>query len=238
MDKITKVSDLPEWFFNQVYRKQLSDIDWYREIRLREVTRYMTDLLMDSYIQLETTKENPLIDRKKNFEEFCDSTLNRLSIDNIRPDSLVYLMSDRGSPVKDLSVLEAAFLGFTVENLISNNLLDEFNLLLELWNKCRKEYDAIPDNEKPSCPVSTKYDQDLQSFMGRIEDDDPIVHANVEKYSTQLGNPFQSFSYALNGYPLTIDTTFDDETILLDMKKWLAIKRKEENTKSRSRVRR
>ncbi len=34
MDKIKKVSELPEWFFNQVYRKQLSDIDWYRKLTL------------------------------------------------------------------------------------------------------------------------------------------------------------------------------------------------------------
>ena len=36
VEKIKNVSQLPDWFRKRDYRKQLSDIDWYREIRRRQ----------------------------------------------------------------------------------------------------------------------------------------------------------------------------------------------------------
>ncbi len=36
MEKIKSVTALPDWFRNRVYRKNLSDLEWFREIRIRE----------------------------------------------------------------------------------------------------------------------------------------------------------------------------------------------------------
>jgi len=216
MEKITNVSALPEWFSNQVYRKQLSDIDWYREIQMREIVRTMANL-------------GPYTGPSD--EKLRYGRHNFLSVETTRPDSVIYQIPTRGDPVGDVSVLEAAFLGFSVEKFLSNNLLNEFNTLLEIWGKFLKEDNVRPDNEK--LPPPYEYEKKLGLFIDLIRDEDSAFHSNVENFSKQLGNPFLSYGNVINGYPLTIDTSFDDETIVLKVKEWLAKKREEENTKSR-----
>jgi hypothetical protein len=48
-----------------------------------------------------------------------------------------------------------------------------------------------------------------------------------------MGNPWLSYGRPLNGFPVTIDTQFDDETIITHVKLWLAEKRKSEGESAR-----
>ena len=62
--------------------------------------------------------------------------------------------------------------------------------------------------------------------MGKL--DEPI-----EKFLEGVGNPWLSYGRPLNGFPITVDTQFDDETIVSFFKQWLAEKRKTEGERAR-----
>ncbi len=218
MDKITSVSQLPDWFNKRTYGKQLSDIDWYREIRLRERAVDIQEIAQQMEISMSD------FSCREAGSDLLESRVKDLSIENVRPDSLIYHISDRGNPVKEMSVLEANFLAFSSRASNASPLLECFDKLLTLWSNHLEEDNAKPENEKATL-VPLEYELELDSFIDKIRDHSSLVHLNIDQSSEPLGNPFLSFGNVLNGHPLTIDTTFDDETILQHVKDWLQKKR-------------
>jgi hypothetical protein len=226
MEKIKSASELPEWFFKRSYRKQLSDIDWYREIRLRQMVVSTLEFLKRAKIEVSDYSHT------EGNAESCFHNFAKLSIENVRPDSIVFHIDDRGQPVKDVSVLEAHFLAFCLKASNVNPLLEDFDRLLTTWGEFIYSENMKPDMEK-SKMFPYAYEMELGKFIDNMNDQDSAVHMSVNPYVEALRNPFLSFGNVLNGHPLTIDTTYDDSTIMNGVKEWLSKKRIAEKTKAR-----
>ena len=218
MKKITDASELPEWFHKRTYQKQLSDIDWYREIRMRQNLLSLVELGRERKIKMN--------------EESRRILLKLLEMENVRPDSLIYLAPQEGMPVCDLTVNEVAFLAFSVQRSDVSPIVSNYEQLLELWRDAIDEMRTA--GEYGPTPIFGQYEGELTKFMDDLDDDkDPKFLSPIEPYFEELGNPWLSYGRPLNGTPLTIDLQFDDETILKNVKEWIAEKREAEGSKAR-----
>ena len=218
MEKIKDISKLPDWLSKRIYKKQLSDIDWYREVRLRQ--RLLS--VMSVYI------ESP-IEKDDKSRLFLNQMLER---DDIRPDSMAYVLPQGGTPVQDLTVSESVFLEYSIRNSDVSEFAEQYRNLLSQWTiAC----DDIEASAKAGTPRLTygMYDRHLPKFLDRLEGGNSNFDCPITSYSNQLGNPWLSYGRPLNGYPVTIDAQFDDETILQNVKAWLVKTRESEGTKAR-----
>ncbi|MCU7796496.1 MAG: hypothetical protein KZQ75_05145 [Candidatus Thiodiazotropha sp. (ex Myrtea spinifera)] len=218
MEKITDLSRLPELFRNRTYHKQLSDIDWYREIRRRQKIGSLVGLHVNHGIL--------------NTYESRTELSEMLAQDNVRPDSLIYYIPQNTQPVHDLTVGESVFLAFSASQPKANSVIDEYRKLLSLWPIALEEWSA--DDDRPT-PSFGKYETELAAFVERCHNEDKysFLESPISTYYEKLENPWLSYSRPLNGYPLTIDTQFDDETILQHVKNWIRNKREHEGSKAR-----
>lgn len=216
MERITKVSDLPEWIRKKTYSNKLSDIDWYREIRRRQKLFSLIDF---------HKKELTRIDEDS--REFLLDMLER----DIRPDSMIFHIPQDGVPICDLTVGETTFLAFSTQQSGSLAIINKYKKLLELWSDTLDKRKSAGEDRPPTYG---QYDLELAHFVDQLsERDSEILEAPIAQYSDPLRNPFLSYGRPLNGYPLTIDLQFDDKTILDNVKKWLAEKREAEQVKAR-----
>lgn len=124
-------------------------------------------------------------------------------------------------PIDDLGVIEAFFLSESVSDPTLVRIKNDLSNLIALWRKEHEREDAII--------YSYEYEKALQDFMHSENIDAAYVHVD----SDEEGNPYLSYGHPLSGHPITVDTQFDDETILKEFKKWLAGKRKQEGESAR-----
>jgi len=223
MEKITSISQLPDWFRKRTYHKRLSDVDWFREIRKRQ--KLFSSIELDDWAE---PASSPLAAEMR--DESRKLLLDMLEMDNVPADSLIYLVPQEGFPIRELTVGEAAFLSFPLRHSDASEVVDEYKKLLETWCNVLRYREAV--KEQPLLRSSWNYDRELASFIDHF-DNDSKLDSPVETYSEYLGNPWLSYGRPLNGYPLTIDTQFDDQTILQHVKDWLVEKRKTESSKAR-----
>lgn len=217
MEKITDISRLPDWFYKRIYRKQLSDINWYREIRIRQSLLSLIEMWGERNLKIP--------------EESRNSLLERLKKDDVRSDSMIYFVSQEAIPISDLTVGETAFLAFSTRRSNASEIVKKYEQLLELWIDALDEMKAAGD-DGPT-PTFGQYETELAAFVDQFDDIESIFESDIGQYYARLENPFLSYGRPLNGHPLTIDTQFDDETILRHVKEWLIETRKKEGSKAR-----
>jgi len=217
MEKIKNISELPDWFHKRSYRKQLSDKDWYREIRWRQNLQSLVEMHGEALLNIG--------------EESYEFLSKFLEKEDVRPDSMIYVVPGEGVPVLDLTVGETAFLAFSTQKSDVSAMVEKYIKLLELWREACDEMQAA--GSSGPTPAFGQYEVELPAFLDQLEKDDPKFDCPIEQYSKCLMNPWLSYGRPLNGHPVTIDTQFDDETILHHVKKWLVEKRKTEGIKAR-----
>lgn len=145
------------------------------------------------------------------------------------PNSLLFYVSQSNRPVHDLTAGEALYFRSAIRDDDLIQLGKRFDGLLSLWLAALKE-----DPEGPT-PLFGEYEHQIQIFFTDLDKspwagklDEP-----VEKFLDGVGNPWLSWGRPLNGFPITIDTQYDDETIINYFKSWLAEKRKTEGKRVR-----
>jgi hypothetical protein len=216
VEKIRSVSALPDWFRSRTYRKKLTDVEWFREIRRRE---YIAKLLRMS--------EESSADTKNRFLSILTSDIAKTP-----SNSLIYEVSQQCEAIRDLDAGEAIFLRFAVHQRDEHKIAQEYEQLLASWCGVLQEAAAASD----VTPKFGKYESDLATFAKHLDGDEHarwLYSPSYDADDERLGNPWLSYGRPLNGFPVTIDTQFDDETIITHVKLWLAEKRKSEGQKAR-----
>lgn len=216
--RITSVSELPDWFKNRTYKKKLSRVDWFREIRMRQTLIHLLEMG-----QRHTHYSEEASNERREF-------LLRLLEAAPRPDSLIFLVSQSNRPVHDLTAGEALYLKSAIRDDDLIQVGKKFDGLLLLWFKALKE-----DPVGPTTPLFGDFERRIRVFFDELEKssyadklDEPI-----DKFLDGVGNPWLSYGRPLNGFPITVDTQYDDETIINFFKNWLAEKRKTEGERVR-----
>ncbi len=206
MTTIRAVDDLPEWFNKERYKKNLSAVEWYREVRKRDYFNFFMNVCEHRYKNIDTTSE--LLDL------FLKVPVH---------DSWLYAIAQDNAPVQDLVVLEALFLAAAAmrEKDIAE-VGQKLNDLILL-------YEQEVAEERPI--YSLQYEDELSRFVDLIDKQEKGF-SPVFPFA-DIGNIYLSYGRPLNGCPVTIDTQYDDETILAHVKQWLARRRKTEGTKAK-----
>lgn len=208
MKTISSVKTLPDWFKNRKYPKQQSAIAWFRDIRRRQ-------FLMEFY----------------NFSEQCSDreylhkeiSIN-LWLKEWNPETTLFHIDVSNKPIKPLTVFEAKYLNEALRNECYKSFDSKLGELMTLW---RKELNRT-DNP---LGFSYSYEKCLSDFMDYVYTEEVLFQDVLNK--AEVGNPLLSYSKPLNGYPVTIDTQYDDLTILKAMKEWLNVIRKNSNEKAK-----
>jgi hypothetical protein len=207
---IKRVEDLPDWFQSANYKKNLDASDWYREIRKREWANYEIGL----------AKKNP------------DAPVNRpLSLframyRELKKDWSLYYKYGMGNPVRDMSKSEALFLAaFNHEDELSKKFFTQSKTLIGHFKNLVRRGDHFAPPE---------YEDRLAFFMDDwINFDNPNMSDMAYRVVYDTGNAFLEYGRPFEGFPVVIDPTFDDETILAVMKEWLVQMRKDDFPRAR-----
>lgn len=200
MQTIKSKSQLPDWFKNKIYSKNLTSIDWYREIFDRKLILGMIE--MRESLGHTSDKNN--------------TSLMSLFLRDSNKKSPLYNISQHGKPIQPLSVFEASYLSIAAESDDLENFKQRLQNLLKMW---KVEINLIDES-----PVfSYQYEVELEDFIKDISSKE-FLFLDVLGIS-EIGNPFFSYDRPLNGTPVTIDTHFDDKTIIESVKEWLQLER-------------
>ena len=200
MQTIKSKSQLPDWFKNKTYSKNLTSIDWYREIFDRKLILDMVE--MRESLGLTSDKNN--------------TSLMSLFLRDSNKKSPLYNISQHGKPIQPLSVFEASYLSIAAESDDLENFKQRLQNLLKMW---KVEINRIDE----STAFSYQYEVELEDFIKDISSKE-FLFLDVLGIS-EIGNPFLSYDRTLNGTPVTIDTQFDDKTIIESVKEWLQLER-------------
>jgi hypothetical protein len=209
MKKIKSVGDLPEWFRSAKYQKNLSASEWYREIRKRVWAKE----------EIEIAAKDPAApeDRKMSLFRACYKPLKK--------NWSLFYQYDTFSPLRDMTKREALFL--TAYNWDERSSLF-FDNALALTERYKDEVESGAEWASP------EYEDEVTAFMNEGSDfeadglDDMVV-----RVPRDMGNPLLRFGRAFEGYPIIIDTTFDDEAILFCVKDWLSQVRHHDEPKAK-----
>ena len=209
MTKIKSVGDLPEWFRPALYERNITDRDWYREIRKRTW----------AYEQIKSARADPRAPRHR------VNTLFRACYKNLKPSWREYRQDGPDVPVRDMTQREAIFLA-------AANWTDTAK---HFFNDCRGLMDAYAKEVAHGEDwASAEYDERAAEFVFNWHEfRDNELNDMAFGSSLDECNPLLSHSRYYEGYPLVVDTSFDDETILNDMKVWLAMVRRDRESKAR-----
>lgn len=211
MKTIKTKNELPDWFKNKKYDKRLSAINWYREIRRREyliaAIHYLPNLSIELLVKLWLSDMNEIL----------------------------YHIPHIGNPVNPLSLGEALYLSHSISEATTKEpeileISKTFDRLIEKWLLER----IIKGDENPKGLFSRQYEDEIGNFYNYFDDDSKFAAVNKPVIEIcDLGNPLLSYGRPLSGTPITIDTQFDDQTILESVKSWLSDQRKAANEKAK-----
>ena len=215
--KIKSVSELPDWLKNRYYEKKLTKINWYREIRLRQ------KLL--ALLELSRRIERPLGELSDKSKELHVKLLQTKP----PPDSLIFHINQSARPVWDLTAWEALYFRSAIRDDELRGHGKKLDELLSLW------FEVL--EEDPAARISGfgNYEDQIRLFFDELEKTANVdkLDEPIDKFLEGLGNPWLSYERPINGFPITVDTQYDDETIISHFKQWLANKRKTEGERAR-----
>lgn len=211
--KITSTSQLPDWFEPARYKKRLSEIDWFREIRRRQIVRQSLDLRPPGQ---GLTPESQQI-------------MLSLLVTPPVPDSVVFLVGQGNTPIRDLTAGEAIYYRSAIRDPDLVQLGKDLDHLMSSW------YAALSEDHDGPTPLNGEHEALLASFFGDL-DSKPYsekMDMPVESLLEEAGNPFLSYRRPLNGWGITVDTQYDDDTLIKYFKNWLNQKRIHEGERAR-----
>lgn len=212
MQVIKSVKDLPEWFNQANYKKNLNAVDWYREIRKRDYGLSAIDFVLK---RPEVTSHPA-----KDFFYIFHSPMKK--------DWALFYLPQWNYPVEDMSKIEALYLVSCLDDETCNQELELFRVLLKMY----KEECTVKDRTV----YSRAYEETLKIRFDRLSEESEAnenLNSLVKDQLRSTGNPFLSYGRPIQGYPVVIDTTYDDETILTHMRKWLVERRNEDGEKAK-----
>jgi len=212
IEKIKSTSDLPEWFTDRNYKTKLSKADWFREVRTRQI---VADFLSRAHLL-----QNGFTEKNRKF------FLSKL---DPPPHPALLFPRSPTRPVRDLTAEEVIYLKAAMNDDDLRQFSSQYDELLLHWHKANEE-----DPDGPT-PLFGKYEERFAKFIDDIEDN-PLadkLDQSAENFLKNLGHPWLGYSGPLNGSAITIDTQFDDETILEFVKRWLAEKRAQDGQRLR-----
>lgn len=215
--RIKSVSELPDWYKHRSYRKRLSKVDWFREIRMRQSVVRLLEMDQADGHSLDDLSDSS----RKILLRFLETAPH--------PSSPIFFISQSNRPVHALTAEEAIYLRSAIRDEDLSQFGKEYDRLLSLWHKACDE-----DPEGPT-PLFGEYEHQLEKFVDELEKHPYAgkLEQPIESVLDGVGNPWLSYGRPLNGSPITIDTQYDDETITSYFKSWLAEKRRAEGERVR-----
>lgn len=210
MRTIKTQADLPDWFKTRKYKKNLTAIEWYREIRRREYFIGITNYV--DYLGREVQASIWVSDKGL-------------------PEPL-YHLPQNDNPINPLTLREAIYVGVAIKEAATKDkevseITTKVEQLINSW--ISKKTKCLVNNGRAF--VSDEYENELSKFYNSFEEDSKI-DGDITNYLDALGNPFL-YGSRMNGEPVTIDTSFDDQTILEGVKRWLNDYRKTNGEKAK-----
>lgn len=206
---IKSKSELPDWFKSKVYSKKLSATDWYREIVFRQ--------LIGSSIEMFENND-------RNWSEKSQTTLMKLFFTEANKTSPIFYLNQHDKPIQPLSVIETLYLAKAMNAEHSDILSQKLEKIIKMW-----KVEVARTDDSPI--YSREYEMELRESVEFIQNNET---ASLDILSvSEIGNPFLSWDRPLNGTPVTIDTQFDDQTIIESVKKWLENERTKLNEKAK-----
>ncbi|MBN3734927.1 DUF6387 family protein [Burkholderia sp. Tr-20390] len=206
---IKSVADLPDWYKQRKYRTDLDAAGWYREIQSRVEIRSLARVHGEESDSLSTLPS-------RHWE------LYRRAIDWYEtPNRTMFDLEHNSYPIDNLGVFEAFYLSESVTDPQLVRARNEYRELMRLWELEHQREDAVV--------YSRAYEEALRRFV----DSEDIQATFIAVDVNEGGNPLLSYGQPLSGYPITVDTQFDDETLVKHFKQWLADKRADEGEKAR-----
>jgi len=209
---IKSVADLPDWFKEKKYTKPSNAVEWYREIRKRQYGMDAIHYMMS----------NPNITHH-HASEMC--AILHAPIGDGWP---FFWMNQYNYPVEDMSKMELMYLAACFDD-------DESKKAHAGYVELIKQY-RIEMTEPRSMVFSRKYTEMLTSFLDKYSEEnsmDELLYPTLD--DTSISHLYLSYGRALKGYPLIIDTQYDDQTILGYVQLWLTERRKENGEKAAKR---
>lgn len=216
-DSIKSLSQIPDSVRSRFsYKKQLSATDWYREIRHRQFFK--------GHIEFMYSKHPPAIGSDGSFEIFKNLEEDYANLSN--PSSVVsYYLDHWNSPISDLTLHGAAYLACGLRQSGNEKIIDDLDRLLIQWAaECKNEAKSN---------ISATYEDLLEVYMDTVSESQVNYEAPVMAFTLDLSNPLLSFGQPLDGYPVTIDMQFDDETLVQSFRSWLKTRRAQNKEKVR-----
>lgn len=217
--KVIKTThELPDWFRDRTYSRKLGPTDWYREIRQRQYFMHSVQFLDDAL--LVTTIPEDAAALSELGPMMADAWLKKVD-----PSSPIFHISQHRKPIQKLKVFEAVFLRATAMHDPETRILDQ--KLSELIARLKVK----PNGEEEDVVFDEKSDLAFKDFMEFLHEN--TTHGIGVREISEHGDSQLFWGTALNGTPVTIDTTFDDQTILESVKSWLATQRQATNEKAK-----
>jgi hypothetical protein len=203
MEKIRTVSGLPEWFRNRTYRQGLGKVDWYREISARQIVAHLISMRPSDVPIPDTSKEILMV---------------MITEPKVHPHSYAYDVPQYNHPINDLTAGEAIYFRPVLRDVDLIYLAEKFDDLLALWLR------ALQENPDGPTPLFGEYESRLADFFKELQVDeraDKLDKPIIESLDG-VGNPWLSYGRPLNGFPITVDTQYDDETLVNSFRDWLS----------------
>lgn len=209
MNIIKSVDQLPEWFKRADYKKNLSAADWYREIKKREWA----------------TEQIRIAVEKHNMPSNRPLTLFRACYKKIRKNWECYYQYGIEAPIRDMTKAQAIFLSAYNDSEMAREFFDSAKILIEHFkHEIKKGGEAL----------SPEYEDRLSFFLDDWHNlDYPQLDDMAYRIVYDTGNPMLHYCRPFVGYPVVIDTAFDDETLISQFKLWLSEVRKYDEPKAK-----
>jgi hypothetical protein len=209
MDVIKSVDHLPKWFKEAQYHKNLSAADWYREIRKRDWVR--------EKIRTAVEKADMPPGRPLSLFRACYAPLKR--------SWELYYQYGVDAPIADMTKAQAIFLAACNDSDAAQNF---FTASRGLISHYRHE---LTKNKESASP---EYEDHLSYFLDDWHNTNyPHLDDMAYRIVHNDGNSMLDYCRPFEGYPIVVDTAFDDETILNEFKRWLAEVRKHDEPKAK-----
>ena len=137
-------------------------------------------------------------------------------------NSYVFHVPQYNRPINDLTAGEAIYFRSVLRDEALIDLAETFDTILALWLKALQE-NAQNITDGPT-PIFGEYETRLADFFKGIEVDERTEKLDqpIIKFLDGIGNPWLSYGRPLNGLPITVDTQFDDETLVNSFRDWLS----------------
>lgn len=207
MITIKSVKDLPQWFKDAKYEKNLGAVDWYREIRKRQ-------LVLDTIEKVRSQPNSSL----RSIGEILEI------LHTVPKDWPLYELPQHNWPVEDMTKIEAIYIAACFDDEKAKEVYARYQELMRVF---RSEV-----NNPDQVYFSRKYEEMLRAFYETYASDGTLGElAYLTVADTTISKMHLSYGRPLHGYPVIIDTQYDDETILQHVRQWLAEHRAEKGEK-------